>query len=115
MLTRGCRGSIRLATDKSPDEFNSAAGLTYEQVEAMEYGALLGFEDALADPDYVRHVRLELGRPVGPIPDPMASPPGREALPRSPTPPRLQRPADIGRFLPEFAAFIEGRQRASWG
>ncbi|MBL6752487.1 MAG: hypothetical protein ISP90_18355 [Nevskia sp.] len=114
MLTRGKVGFTYIAGSKTPDEYNRAAGLTYEQVEAMEYGALLGFDGELADPDYVREVRLELGRPIGLIQDPHELP-RMQLLPRSERPPKLHQPTDVGNFLPEFADVIDKRKRPSWG
>ncbi len=114
MLTRGKPGFTFIAGNRSPDDYNRAAGLTYEQVEAMEFGALFGFEGELADPDYVRSLRVDMGRPVGPIQDP-AEAERRTLKPRSEKPPKLVRPADIGNFLPQFAETVDRRQRPSWG
>jgi hypothetical protein len=114
MLTRGKVGYEFMAGDKSPQEYNFAAGLTYEQVEAMEYGALLGFDVDLADPNRVRSVRQQLGQPVGPIRDPAEIPP-RELRPRPETPPKLLHRPDEGNFLPDAAAVLAKRNRPSWG
>jgi hypothetical protein len=113
MLTRGRPGFTYITGSKAPEEYNRAAGLTYEQVEAMEYGAMFGFGGQLADPDYVRSVRLELGHPIGPIQDPKEAP-RRKLLPRSDLPPKLRDPSELN-FLPEFAEVIEKRKRPSWG
>ncbi len=67
MLCRGHKGFQYIAGERMPEAYNRALGLSYEQVEAMEYGALFGFDEELADPDRVRQVREELGLPVGPI------------------------------------------------
>jgi len=69
--------------ERTPEAYNSTLGLSYEQVEAMEYGALFGFDAELADPQRVRRVREDLGLPVGLI----------TAAPSTPTPPRPPRSA----------------------
>jgi hypothetical protein len=76
-LVRGKRGSMPPVSRDAPELFNQRKGLTYEQVDAMEYGSTLGFHVPLADPDYVRQVRSEFGQPVGPIQ--LAPPPGVSA------------------------------------
>jgi hypothetical protein len=70
ILMRGKRGAVQTSTKEIPEAYNHRLGLTYEQIDAMEYGSTLGFDVPLADPDYVRRVRTELGQPVGPIPAP---------------------------------------------
>ena len=112
MLIRGKKGFQYINAERSPESYNRALGLSYEQVEAMEYGALFGFDAELADPDRVRAVREELGQPVGLI---NAAPPP----PISPPPPRpAQKPAlpeDIGSFAPWFQEALASvpKQRCS--
>lgn len=66
-LVRGAAGSAPAVGTESPEAYNSRLGLTYEQVEAMEYGSTLGFHNELANPDNVRQIRLDMGLPVGRI------------------------------------------------
>lgn len=99
LLLRGQPGHQYISGQRSPEDYNRAMGLSYEQVEAMEYGALFGYEAELADPDRVREVRRELGLPVGPIGSAVAEPP-RPAAP--PPPPRQELPENIGNFAPWF-------------
>ena len=100
LITRGQAGFRHVGGERSPEDYNRAMGLSYEQVEAMEYGALLGFDAELADPLRVRRQREELGLPVGPIraqvllqaaPAPPPPQPRRDALPE-----------DLGNFAPWF-------------
>jgi len=65
IVMRGRVGFIEYAGSETPDTYNQRHGLTYEQIEAMEYGCRLGFDNPLADPDAVRSVREELGLPTG--------------------------------------------------
>jgi len=51
MLQRGRQGFQYISGERAPQAYNRALGLSYEQVEAMEYGALFGFDAELADPD----------------------------------------------------------------
>jgi len=109
MLCRGRKGFQYIAGERMPEAYNRALGLSYEQVEAMEYGALFGFDEELADPDRVRQVREELGLPVGPIGAAPAPPPSRPA-PRPTATPAL--PEDIGNFAPWFEeALAQGRKK----
>ena len=109
MLCRGRKGFQYITGERTPEAYNRALGLSYEQVEAMEYGALFGFDEELADPDRVRQVREELGLPVGPIGAAPAPPPSRPA-PRPAATPAL--PEDIGNFAPWFEeAVAQGRKK----
>jgi len=99
LITRGQSGFRYIAGNRSPEEYNRAMGLSYEQVEAMEYGALFGYDAELADPEKVREVRRELGQPVGPVGSAAPAPP-RAAAP--PPPPRPALPENIGNFAPWF-------------
>lgn len=99
LLLRGRQDFQYISGERSPDTYNRALGLSYEQVEAMEYGVLFGFDAELADPDRVRRVREELGLPVGPIGAapiaPVSRPAPRIAASSAP-------PEDIGNFAPWF-------------
>lgn len=99
LITRGQAGFRYIGGERSPEDYNRAMGLSYEQVEAMEYGALLGFDAELADPQRVRAQREELGLPVGPIR-------ARAAVQAAPLPPPKPKhsalPEDIGNFAPWF-------------
>ena len=109
MLRRGRAGFEYISGERAPEAYNRALGLSYEQVEAMEYGALFGFEGELADPDCVRKVREELGLPVGPIGAAVAAP-VRPPPPRTVAVPAL--PEDIGNFAPWFQeALARGPKR----
>jgi len=109
MLCRGRKGFQYIAGERTPEAYNRALGLSYEQVEAMEYGALFGFDAELADPDHVRKVREELGLPVGLIGPAPAPPPPRPA-PRQAEPSAL--PEDVGNFASWFQEALEqGRKR----
>jgi len=109
MLFRGRLGFHYIDAQRSPESYNRALGLSYEQVEAMEYGALFGFDAELADPDHVRKVREELGLPVGLIGPAPAPPPPRPA-PRQAEPSAL--PEDVGNFASWFQEALEqGRKR----
>lgn len=100
LITRGQAGFRYIAGERSPEDYNRAMGLSYEQVEAMEYGALLGFDAELADPQRVRAQREELGLPVGPI---RARAPQQAApAPPPPQPKRSELPEDVGNFAPWF-------------
>jgi len=109
ILIRGKIGAAKTDTAEIPEVYNHRLGLTYEQIDAMEYGSTLGFDVPLADPDYVRRVRSEFGQPVGPIEVPAAG--GKSAAkpataPPPPSPIRdsvLSNTADIN-LLPEFKA-----------
>ncbi len=99
MLYRGRQGFQYINAVQPPETYNRALGLSYEQVEAMEYGALFGFDAELADPQRVRSVREELGLPVGPIgAAPAAPPPSQQPRPA----PKPALPEDIGNFAPWF-------------
>jgi hypothetical protein len=101
LITRGQSGFRHVEGNRSPEDYNRAMGLSYEQVEAMEYGALVGFDAELADPARVREQREAMGLPVGPI---RAQAPER-AVPPPPPPPKPKRselPEDIGNFAPWF-------------
>ncbi len=100
LLSRGQRGFRHIEGRLTPEDYNRSLGLSYEQVEAMEYGALCGFDSELADPEQVRRLREELGLPVGPIGVLPATP----AVPNRPAPPprRSELPEDIGSFAPWF-------------
>lgn len=109
VVQRGRQGFQYINGERSPEAYNRALGLSYEQVEAMEYGALLGFDAELADPDRVRKVREELGQPVGPI---GAAPVVPVSRPAPPSPTRAELPEDIGNFAPWFQeALARGRKR----
>jgi hypothetical protein len=99
MITRGQKGFRYINGERDPETYNRTLGLSYEQVEAMEYGAMFGFDEELANPEAVRKVRLEMGLPVGPI---QAARP----MPKPPPPPRPKpsnaMPEDIGNFVPWF-------------
>lgn len=108
VVQRGRQGFQYINGERSPEAYNRALGLSYEQVEAMEYGALFGFDAELADPDRVRKVREELGQPVGPIGAATVVPVSRPA----PPPTRAELPEDIGNFAPWFQeALACGRKR----
>ncbi len=99
MLQRGQPGFRYVSGERSPEDYNRAMGLSYEQVEAMEYGALFGYDAELADPARVRQVRQEMGLPVGPIGRPLP------AAPKAPPPkpaPKAELPEDLGNFAPWF-------------
>ena len=99
VLRRGQQEFQYISGTRTPDAYNRAMGLSYEQVEAMEYGVLFGFDAELADPDRVRRVREELGLPVGPISDAPAAPVSRPAPRVAPS----SAPAeDLGNFGPWF-------------
>ena len=109
VLHRGRQDFQYISGERAPEVYNRALGLSYEQVEAMEYGVLFGFDAELADPDRVRKVREELGLPVGPISDAPAVQPSRPA-PRAA--PSSAPPEDIGNFAPWFAeALARGPNR----
>jgi hypothetical protein len=109
VVHRGRQGFQYINGERSPEAYNRALGLSYEQVEAMEYGALFGFDAELADPDRVRKVREELGQPVGPI---GAAPVVPASRPAPPPPTRADLPEDIGNFAPWFQeALARGRKR----
>ncbi len=109
MITRGQTGFRHIAGGRSPDDYNRAMGLSYEQVEAMEYGALLGFDADLADPVRVREQREMMGQPVGPI---SAQAPQPAAPPPPPRPKRAELPENIGNFAPWFEeALAQSRPR----
>ena len=99
LLQRGQPGFRHIKGERSPEDYNRSLGLSYEQVEAMEYGALFGYDAELADPDRVRQVRQELGLPVGLITAQAPAAP-RPAAPKPP--PRSDLPEDIGSFAPWF-------------
>lgn len=110
VLLRGRQDFQYISGTRTPDAYNRAMGLSYEQVEAMEYGVLFGFDAELADPDRVRRVREELGQPVGPIGDapiaPVSRPAPRVAASSAP-------PEDIGNFAPWFQeALARGPKRS---
>jgi len=108
MLQRGRQGFQYISGERAPQAYNRALGLSYEQVEAMEYGALFGFDAELADPDCVRKVRQEMGLAVGLI-GAEAPPPSRPVY-RPPLAPTL--PEDIGNFAPWFQeALARGPKR----
>lgn len=104
IIVRGRMGYAQYTGHESPESYNRRHQLTYEQIEAMEYGALLGFDAPLADPDEVRAVRQDLGLPVGPIAHPnLATAPAPSGADRPPA----KRPAPVSgapelKFLPEF-------------
>jgi hypothetical protein len=107
MLQRGRQGFQYISGERSPEVYNRALGLSYEQVEAMEYGALFGFDAELADPDCVRQVRENMGLPVGLI---SVEPPPSRPVYRPPAAPTL--PEDIGNFAPWFEeALARGPKR----
>ncbi len=84
MLQRGQPGFRYVSGERSPEDYNRAMGLSYEQVEAMEYGALFGYDAELADP--------AIGRPL-------------PAAPKAPPPkpaPKAELPEDLGNFAPWF-------------
>ncbi|WP_029919808.1 hypothetical protein [Nevskia soli] len=109
VVQRGRQGFQYINGERSPEAYNRALGLSYEQVEAMEYGALFGFDAELADPDRVRKVREELGQPVGPI---SAAPVIPASRPAPPPTTRADLPEDIGNFAPWFQeALAHGRKR----
>ncbi len=108
VLRRGRQDFQYISGERTPDAYNRALGLSYEQVEAMEYGVLFGFDAELADPDRVRKVREELGLPVGPISDaPVVQhrPAPRAVASSAP-------PEDLGNFAPWFEeALARGPKR----
>ncbi|MBV8063728.1 MAG: hypothetical protein JOY51_09035 [Nevskia sp.] len=113
LLLRGRPGLHYIQGERKPEEYNRAMGLSYEQVEAMEYGALFGYDADLADPEQVRKVREEMGLPVGPI---------KEAAPEAPRPvapkpaPRPEMPEDVGNFAPWFQeALAQTKKRPASG
>jgi hypothetical protein len=109
MLTRGVKGFRYLNGEREPEAYNRVLGLSYEQVEAMEYGALFGFDEALANPEAVRQVRMELGQPVGPISDtPKAAPPPPPA-PKKPA--RNELPEELGKFAPWFEESLQSMRK----
>ena len=112
MLQLGVTGSLPFNGDRSPEFYNRALGLSYEQVEAMEYGAALGFDVELARPSYVRQVRLSLGQPVGLIKE-IAAPPPAPAVVAAPPPPvaakPFEPPPEVGNFLPGFTPPVLAR------
>lgn len=100
LILRGQAGFRPIDGARTPEDYNRSLGLSYEQVEAMEYGALFGFDAELADPDRVRQQREDLGLPVGPI---RAQAPVQAAPPPPPPKPkRAELPEDIGNFAPWF-------------
>ncbi|MDE0853858.1 MAG: hypothetical protein OSA97_05490 [Nevskia sp.] len=110
MLRRGQKGFEYIGGERPPDVYNRALGLSYEQVEAMEYGALFGFDAELADPDSVRKVREDLGLPVGLIGVPAAAPASRPPPPRPAPKPDVSE--EIGNFAPWFQeALARGSKR----
>lgn len=106
MITRGDKGFRYINGDRDPEAYNRSLGLSYEQVEAMEYGAMFGFGEELANPEAVRQVRLELGQPVGPIQAAAAAP---KAVPAPRPPPSNAMPEDIGNFVPWFEESLRNR------
>lgn len=106
MITRGQKGFRYMSGERDPETYNRSLGLSYEQVEAMEYGAMFGFDEELANPEAVRRVRLELGQPVGPIQ--AAAPASRPAPPPRPRPANAM-PEDIGNFVPWFEESLRNR------
>ncbi|MDR3417798.1 MAG: hypothetical protein P4L83_16595 [Nevskia sp.] len=104
ILVRGTRGFQYMAAEgRSPEAYNGTLGLTYEQVEAMEYGAMFGFEAELADPDYVRRVRQEMGLPVGLIQYKPDAPKPATAAKRPVAPrPAATPPEEVGNFVAWF-------------
>jgi hypothetical protein len=109
LLLRGQPGYRYIAGQRSPEDYNRAMGLSYEQVEAMEYGALFGYDAELANPEKVREVRSELGLPIGPVGSAAPAPP-RPAAP--PPPPKPELPEDVGNFAPWFQeALAKSRPR----
>jgi hypothetical protein len=109
MITRGQKGYRYINGDRSPETYNRTLGLSYEQVEAMEYGAIFGFDEDLADPAAVRKVRQELGLPVGLIQATAAPPPP----PPPPPPPKptlsSEPPEGVGNFVPWFEESLRNR------
>lgn len=109
VITRGQSGYRYIGGERSPEDYNRAMGLSYEQVEAMEYGALFGYDAELADPVRVRVVREEMGLPIGRIAAPVP------VVPKPPPPrpaPKAELPEDLGSFAPWFEeALARGRQR----
>lgn len=104
IIIRGRMGFAPYSGQESPDSYNHRHRFTYEMIEAMEYGALLGFDAPLADPDQVRSVRKDLGLPIGPVASPARSTP---AAPSAWDVRPASRPAAVKRepelkFLPEF-------------
>jgi hypothetical protein len=102
VLVRGNSGFHYMAGDQTPEIYNGALGLTYEQVEAMEYGAMFGFEAELADPDVVRKVREEMGLPVGVIKTAQAKQeaPAVVKRPAARVSDSIGAPTDMGNFVP---------------
>lgn len=111
VLTRGKQGFRYMTGDKVPGAYNRSLGLTYEQVEAMEYGALFGFEAELADPAHVRRVREELGLPVGPIQAAVSTPAPAVAL-AAKKPPSSALPEELGNFMPWFRDALAQNHRS---
>lgn len=108
VVHRGRQGYQYISGERAPQDYNRALGLSYEQVEAMEYGALFGFDAELADPDRVRLLREEMGLPVGLIGAAPAAAAPRPA-PRPAAPPAM--PEDLGNFAPWFEeALARGRK-----
>jgi hypothetical protein len=105
VITRGQKGFRYMSSERDPETYNRSLGLSYEQVEAMEYGAMFGFDEELANPEAVRRVRLELGQPVGPI---QAAAALRPAPPPRPRPANTM-PEDIGNFVPWFEESLRKR------
>lgn len=103
MITRGQRGFRYMNGDREPETYNRTLGLSYEQVEAMEYGAMFGFDEDLANPEAVRAVRLEMGLPVGPIQAAAAAPKQAPAPAPAPKPSLSSAPPEgVGNFVPWF-------------
>lgn len=110
LLSRGQSGFRYIDGTRSPEAYNRSLGLSYEQVEAMEYGALFGYDAELADPERVRQVRQDLGLPVGPITEQAPAAP-RPCAPKPP--PRPELPEDIGNFAPWFQEALASGTKAS--
>jgi len=117
VLVRGSRDFQLMSGDQAPEAYNGTLGLTYEQVEAMEYGAMFGFEAELADPDVVRRVREDMGLPVGAI-KPAATRLAQAAAPAPAKAPAAAKPAndgmpdDLGNFVPWFQESLSRTRRA---
>ena len=73
-IRRGELGYHLVDTNLTPEEFNARYSISAEQVQAMENGALHGWEVPAADPDIIKalrstHTNTETRAPSGSNPD----------------------------------------------